>query len=58
MVAVTPERAPVVGDLAERIAELLEGESHTGEEGRRIRLAALIQAAMRDLRHEGEEEDG
>ena len=58
VVAVTPERAPVVSDLAGRIAELLEGEPHEGEEGRRIRLAALTQVAMRDLRHEGEEEDG
>ena len=45
-------------DLAKRISRLLEEEPHAGEEGRRIRLAALTQAAMRDLPREGEEEDG
>jgi hypothetical protein len=58
VVAMTPERAPAVTDLAKRIARLLEEEPHEGEEGRRIRLAALTQAAMRDLPREGEEEDG
>ncbi len=58
LVAMTPERAPVVTDLAKRVAALLEEGTGLGEEGRRIRLAALTQAAMRDLRQEGEEKDG
>jgi hypothetical protein len=58
LVAMTPERTPVVEDLVRRIAGLLEEETDLGEEGRRIRLAALTQAAMRDLRHEGEDGDG
>ncbi len=57
LVALTAERAPVVASLVERIAALLEGETELGEEGRRIRLAALTQAAMRDLKHEGKAED-
>jgi hypothetical protein len=58
VVALTPGRVPAVESLVRRIANLLEEETELGEEGRKIRLAALTQAAMQDLRHEMEDEDG
>lgn len=57
LISVDSVRAPAVEDLADRIAEALETGPELGEEGRRVRLAALARIAMEHLRVD-EEEDG
>lgn len=56
LIAVDSDRAPAVEDLAGRIAEALDEGPELGEEGRRVRLAALARVAMEHLRVDGEED--
>lgn len=49
IVALTPERAASVDVLSERIGTLLREDTDGSEEARRVRIAALAQAAMRYL---------
>jgi hypothetical protein len=58
VVSVTPARAPLVDSLSERIARLLEEETDQSEESRRVRLAALAQAAARYLQTSEVNNDG
>lgn len=55
LIAVSPERAAAVEDLVGRLTRVLGEGSDQGEEGRRIRLAALARVTMEHLRVE---EDG
>lgn len=57
LISVDSERAPAVEDLAGRIAEAMEAGPELGEEGRRVRLAALARVAMEHLNANGEEHD-
>ncbi len=53
VVAIPPERQPLVESLATRIEVLLAEVSDQSEEGRRLRLAALAQVAGRYLHRNG-----
>jgi hypothetical protein len=57
IIALTPERAPAIASLADRIAALLGEETDQSEESRRIRLAALAQVAARHLHRDRRNED-